>query len=81
MTTDSRYQILFEPLDIGPVTTRNRFYQVPHCTGMGRLHPHMVADVRATKAALLLARNGFAKVHVVRRGMSGWSECGYAVES
>ena len=50
MNTDSRYQLLFEPLDIGPVTTKNRFYQVPHCTGMGRLHPNMVADVRAAKA-------------------------------
>jgi len=50
MNTDSRYKMLFEPLDIGPVTTRNRFYQVPHCTGMGWLRPNMVADLRATKA-------------------------------
>jgi len=50
MNTDSRYQLLFEPLDIGPVTTKNRFYQVPHCTGMGWLRPNMVADLRATKA-------------------------------
>ena len=50
MTTDSRYRLLFEPLDIGPVTTKNRFYQVPHCTGMGWLRPNMVADLRATKA-------------------------------
>jgi dimethylamine/trimethylamine dehydrogenase len=50
MNADSRYQLLFEPLDIGPVTTKNRFYQVPHCTGMGWLRPNMVADLRATKA-------------------------------
>ena len=50
MSVDARYKILFEPLDIGPVTTKNRFYQVPHCTGMGWLRPNMVADVRATKA-------------------------------
>src|SRR3546814_8312473 len=26
---DPRYDILFEPVQIGPVTARNRFYQVP----------------------------------------------------
>ena len=35
MTRDPRYDILFEPVRIGPVTARNRFYQVPHCNGMG----------------------------------------------
>ena len=35
MSVDKRYKILFEPVDIGPVTAKNRFYQVPHCTGMG----------------------------------------------
>ena len=32
---DPRYDILFEPLAIGPVTAPNRFYQVPHCNGGG----------------------------------------------
>ena len=32
---DPKYDILFEPVKIGPVQTRNRFYQVPHCSGMG----------------------------------------------
>lgn len=50
MTCDPRYEILFEPVTIGPVTAKNRFYQVPHCTGMGWLRPNMVADLRATKA-------------------------------
>ncbi len=31
MARDSRYDVLFEPVRIGPVTTRNRFFQVPHC--------------------------------------------------
>ncbi len=35
MARDPRYDILFEPLRIGPVTAKNRFYQVPHCNGMG----------------------------------------------
>lgn len=50
MDCNPRYKVLFEPVSIGPVTAKNRFYQVPHCTGMGWLRPHMVADVRATKA-------------------------------
>lgn len=49
-TRDSRYDILFDPIDIGPVTAKNRFYQVPHCTGMGWLRPRMVADMRGIKA-------------------------------
>ena len=47
---DSRYDILFEPIKIGPVTAKNRFYQVPHCTGMGWMRPRMVADLRGVKA-------------------------------
>jgi dimethylamine/trimethylamine dehydrogenase len=50
MSCDPRYQVLFEPVAIGPVTAKNRFYQVPHCTGMGWLRPNMVAALRATKA-------------------------------
>ena len=38
------YAILFEPVKIGPVTAKNRFYQVPHASGMGFTYPdHMVA--------------------------------------
>ena len=50
MTRDSRYDILFEPVEIGPVTARNRFYQVPHCTGMGYLRPRTLAAMRGVKA-------------------------------
>jgi dimethylamine/trimethylamine dehydrogenase len=50
MTRDPRYDILFEPVKIGPVTAPNRFYQVPHCTGMGAQRPHMLAEMRAVKA-------------------------------
>jgi dimethylamine/trimethylamine dehydrogenase len=39
---DPRYDILFEPVQIGPVRAPNRFYQVPHCTGMG--HRYLEAD-------------------------------------
>ncbi len=50
MSLDPRFQPLFEPLRIGPVTAPNRFYQVPHCTGMGNLHPHALAAMREIKA-------------------------------
>ena len=50
MPRDPRYDILFEPVQIGPVTARNRFYQVPHCTGLGWLRPRMVAALRGIKA-------------------------------
>jgi len=50
MPRDPRYDILFDPIQLGPVTAKNRFYQVPHCTGMGYLRPRMLADMREMKA-------------------------------
>ena len=50
MSRDPRYDILFEPVKIGPVTARNRFYQVPHCNGMGHRHPSSMAAMRGVKA-------------------------------
>ncbi|APE43227.1 NADH:flavin oxidoreductase [Sulfitobacter alexandrii] len=47
---DSRHDILFEPLRLGPVTAPNRFYQVPHCTGMGWRRPRSLAAMRGVKA-------------------------------
>ena len=49
-TRDPRYDILFEPVKIGPVTAPNRFYQVPHCTGLGWVRPRMLAALRGMKA-------------------------------
>jgi len=46
----SPYGILFEPVKIGPVTAKNRFYQVPHCTGSGALRPRILAGLRGSKA-------------------------------
>ena len=45
-----RYNILFEPVQIGPVTTPNRFYQVPHASGMTEANPRGRAKFRETKA-------------------------------
>ncbi len=50
MARDPRYDILFEPVKIGPLTARNRFYQVPHCNGMGMRHPSTLAEMRGVKA-------------------------------
>ncbi len=50
MTRDPRFDVLFEPVQIGPVTARNRFFQVPHCCGMGHLMPQSDAAMRSMKA-------------------------------
>jgi len=47
---DPRFQTLFDPVAIGPVTAPNRFYQVPHCTGMGYRYPRSEARLRGIKA-------------------------------
>ena len=47
---ESRFDILFEPVKLGPVTAKNRFFQVPHCNGMGHRHPSAHAEMRGVKA-------------------------------
>ncbi|WP_342618514.1 FAD-dependent oxidoreductase [Rhodoferax sp. GW822-FHT02A01] len=49
-TRDPRFDILFESVQIGPVKTKNRFYQVPHCNGMGHGKPQSLAAMRGVKA-------------------------------
>lgn len=44
------YEILFEPVQIGPVTSPNRFFQVPHCNGFGYRMPRGLAAMRGIKA-------------------------------
>jgi dimethylamine/trimethylamine dehydrogenase len=44
------YDILFEPIRIGPVVAPNRFYQVPHCNGFGHRMPRGLAAMRGMKA-------------------------------
>ena len=50
MTDANRYAVLFEPVKIGAVTAPNRFYQVPHCNGMGHVRPRSEAANRGMKA-------------------------------
>jgi dimethylamine/trimethylamine dehydrogenase len=46
---DPKYDVLFEPIQIGPKTLKNRFYQVPHCIGAGSEKPGFQAYHRAMK--------------------------------
>lgn len=50
MARDPKYDILFEPVQIGPVTAPNRFFQVPHCNVLGHGRPGAEAANRAVKA-------------------------------
>ena len=50
MARHANHDILFEPVRIGPVTAPNRFYQVPHCSGMPHLVPLANARMRQIKA-------------------------------
>lgn len=50
MPRDSRYDVLFEPVKIGPLTAKNRFYQTPHCNGGGYRDPSAAAAMRGVKS-------------------------------
>jgi dimethylamine/trimethylamine dehydrogenase len=50
MARNPRFDVLFEPVRIGPVTAPNRFYQVPHASGMTNALPNVRAAFRAVKA-------------------------------
>src|SRR5258708_27098721 len=49
-TAPAPYGILFEPVAIGALVTKNRFVQVPHCNGMGYRDPSAEAAMRKVKA-------------------------------
>ena len=50
MARDPRYAVLFEPVELGPKTMRNRFCKVPHCTSFGSDWPGTQAYFRAMAA-------------------------------
>ncbi|MGB5709283.1 MAG: hypothetical protein WBM41_20945, partial [Arenicellales bacterium] len=76
MTRDPRYDVLFEPIKIGPVTARNRFYQVPHCAGLGHRYPFANAEHRKIKA-----EGGWAVVCTEESEIHHTSEISPALES
>ncbi|MBP9182970.1 MAG: NADH:flavin oxidoreductase, partial [Fuscovulum sp.] len=50
MPRNPRYDILFQPVQIGPKTAPNRFFQVPHASGMTNAAPRVRAAFRGMKA-------------------------------
>ncbi len=50
MSRDPRFDILFEPVAIGPVTAPNRFFQAPHASGATNAMPRVRAGLRGVKA-------------------------------
>jgi len=50
MNGDPNFDVLFESVKIGPKIAKNRFYQVPHCNGMGYVLPKTHAAMREVKA-------------------------------
>ncbi len=76
MTRDPRFDVLFEPIRIGPVTAPNRFYQVPHCNGMGHLYPSSMAEMRGVKA-----EGGWGVINTEECEISHTSELTPAIES
>jgi dimethylamine/trimethylamine dehydrogenase len=47
---EEQFKILFEPVQIGPVVAPNRFFQAPHCNGLGYRMPRAHAAMRGMKA-------------------------------
>ena len=76
MNRDPRYDLLFEPVKIGPVTAPNRFYQVPHCNGMGHRYPSSMAEMRGIKA-----EGGWGVVNTEECEISHTSELGGVIEA
>ncbi|MFK7836513.1 MAG: FAD-dependent oxidoreductase [Sulfitobacter sp.] len=76
MSRDPRYDVLFEPVKIGPVTAPNRFYQVPHCNGMGHRYPSSMAEMRGIKA-----EGGWGVVNTEECEISHTSELGGLIEA
>ena len=72
---DPIFDILFEPVKIGPVTARNRFYQVPHCNGMGDQLPRGMAAMRGVKA-----EGGWAVVSTEEVSIDHVTDFGPAIE-
>jgi dimethylamine/trimethylamine dehydrogenase len=50
MPRNPRYDVLFEPVKIGPKVAPNRFFQVPHASGMTNAAPRVRAAFRGMKA-------------------------------
>ncbi len=65
MSRNFRYDILFEPVKIGPVTAPNRFYCTPHALGTGNQMPHTRAAMREVRAegGWGVVNTGYCSIH------------------
>jgi len=65
MSRNPRYDILFEPVRIGPVTAPNRFYCAPHALGTGNQMPHTRAAMREVRAegGWGVVNTGYCSIH------------------
>jgi dimethylamine/trimethylamine dehydrogenase len=65
MTRNPQYDILFEPVRIGPVTARNRFYQVPHASSCGQETAQIRAGLRGIRAegGWAVVSTGYCSIH------------------
>jgi dimethylamine/trimethylamine dehydrogenase len=65
MGRNPRYDILFEPVKIGPVTAPNRFYATPHAIGAGNQSPHTRAGMREVRAEgeWGVVNTGYCSIH------------------
>jgi dimethylamine/trimethylamine dehydrogenase len=65
MSRNPRYDVLFEPVKIGPVTAPNRFYCTPHALGTGQQMPHTRAAMRAVRAegGWGVINTGYCSIH------------------
>jgi len=65
VSRNPRYDILFDPVRIGPVTAPNRFYQTPHALGTGNAMPHTRAAMREVRAegGWGVVNTGYCSIH------------------
>jgi len=65
MSRSPRYDILFEPVKIGPVVAPNRFYCTPHALGTGNQMPHTRAAMREVRAegGWGVVNTGYCSIH------------------
>ncbi len=65
MGRNPRYDILFEPVRVGPVTAPNRFYCTPHAIGTGQQMPHTRAAMREVRAegGWGVINTGYCSIH------------------
>ncbi len=65
MARNQKYDVLFEPIKLGPKTSKNRFYKAPHCTALGVERPGAQAYFRsiATEGGWGIVNTEYCSIH------------------